>query len=250
MVLFFVGVKFAQAADGCCYYTDNGGGCTTTKIQSECDLIGGTLDLNKDCNDDRTSCVDSTNTGSGNPPAATGSDPQGCCYWSLTDPNTGQQGQLDGNDSTKDDCQKLLQIIRAGNPGWTIIGNWSTYPCSQIVGNVGSGSGGTGSTGGSIGGNSSVKANLGGLSSTASNAGYTQRSIVEIISKILKALLSFVGVIFFILLIYGGVTFMTAAGNETQAKSAKGIITAAVIGLVVVIIAYAITTFVADSIIL
>ncbi len=68
-----------------------------------------------------------------------------------------------------------------------------------------------------------------------------------IIGKIIAAALSFLGVIFFILMIYGGFIWMTARGNDQEAQKAKDLITNAIIGLVIVLAAYAITLFVASS---
>ena len=67
------------------------------------------------------------------------------------------------------------------------------------------------------------------------------------IGKIIGAVLSFVGVIFMVLIVYGGLTWMTASGNEKQVEKAKNLIVQAVIGLVVVLAAYAITKFIGDS---
>jgi hypothetical protein len=65
-----------------------------------------------------------------------------------------------------------------------------------------------------------------------------------IIGSIIKTLISFLGVIFFILVVYGGFMWMTARGNEPQIESAKKIITNSIIGLVVVMFAYAITWYI------
>lgn len=59
--------------------------------------------------------------------------------------------------------------------------------------------------------------------------------------------LSFIGTIFFVLIIYSGIMWMTAAGNEQQVAKAKDIIIAATIGLVIVLSAYAITRFIGDT---
>jgi hypothetical protein len=64
------------------------------------------------------------------------------------------------------------------------------------------------------------------------------------IGLIISTALSFLGVIFLILMIYGGFLWMTAKGNEQQVEKAKTLITAAVIGLIIVISAYAISYFV------
>ncbi len=66
----------------------------------------------------------------------------------------------------------------------------------------------------------------------------------EKIGSIIQIVLSFLGVIFVILIIYGGFMWMTAGGKEQQVESAKKIITNSVIGIAIVMLAYAITWFV------
>jgi amino acid transporter len=61
---------------------------------------------------------------------------------------------------------------------------------------------------------------------------------------IIGAALSFIGVIFLILMIYAGFKWMTAGGNEEETKKAKELIIAAVIGLIIVLSAYAITAYI------
>ncbi len=64
------------------------------------------------------------------------------------------------------------------------------------------------------------------------------------IGQIIGVVLSFVGVLFLILMIYGGILWMTAAGNEEQVKKARGLMFNALIGLVIVLAAYALTAFI------
>ena len=52
------------------------------------------------------------------------------------------------------------------------------------------------------------------------------------------------GVVFLILMIYGGYLWMLARGNEQEVEKAKNIIQNALIGLVIVLAAYAITALV------
>lgn len=72
-------------------------------------------------------------------------------------------------------------------------------------------------------------------------------SIPDAIGRFLGAALSLLGVVFMVLIIYGGFTWMFARGNDQAVTKAKGIIQTAIIGLVIVISAYAITTFVAEN---
>lgn len=62
------------------------------------------------------------------------------------------------------------------------------------------------------------------------------------VGVIIGALLSFIGVLFMILIIYGGLLWMTARGNDQQVEKAKKLIIQAIIGLVIVLSAYAITS--------
>lgn len=62
--------------------------------------------------------------------------------------------------------------------------------------------------------------------------------------QIIGTVLSFVGVIFLILMIYSGITWMTAQGNDQQVTKAKDLLVNSIIGLIIIFAAYAITKFV------
>jgi hypothetical protein len=85
-----------------------------------------------------------------------------------------------------------------------------------------------------------------GLQPTATAIGYSSNPATPemIISNAIVILLSFLGVAFLGLMIYAGLMWMTAGGNEQTVDRAKKIIEEAVIGLIVVIAAYAISFFV------
>lgn len=79
-------------------------------------------------------------------------------------------------------------------------------------------------------------------------AGSGSNYINGIIGDSIKILLSLVGIIFIVLIIYAGYTWMMARGNEAEAEKAKSTITRAIIGLFIVLSAYAITSFIGKSI--
>lgn len=80
---------------------------------------------------------------------------------------------------------------------------------------------------------------------TAPKAGVdTQSSLPDIIGTIINVALSLVGLIFLCLMVYAGYLWMTAQGDEGQIDSAKAIIRSSIIGLVVVMSAYALTVLV------
>ncbi len=90
--------------------------------------------------------------------------------------------------------------------------------------------------GGSMAGDAATKA---GYSKSTSETTFSQN-----IGTVIKAALSMVGVIFLTLMVYAGYLWMTARGQEEEIDKAQKIITAAIIGLVIVVGAYSITSFV------
>lgn len=93
-----------------------------------------------------------------------------------------------------------------------------------------------------------------GLETTANTAGVKPTgtgqptTLQGYIGQATGAVLSLVGVAFFILTLYGGFLWMTARGDEARAKKALGVIIDAGIGLVIVSAAYIITKFVFNAI--
>ena len=61
-------------------------------------------------------------------------------------------------------------------------------------------------------------------------------------------ILGFVGMIAVLMLIWGGVTYLTSAGDEDKAKTGKKTLSYAIIGLVVAGIAYAIVDVIVTTI--
>ncbi|MBN1326016.1 hypothetical protein JW977_03510 [Candidatus Falkowbacteria bacterium] len=66
----------------------------------------------------------------------------------------------------------------------------------------------------------------------------------QIAAVLIRTALTILGIAAVILIIYGGFIYMTAQGKEDAVKKGKNIIYYAIIGLVIIISAYAITNFV------
>ncbi len=87
----------------------------------------------------------------------------------------------------------------------------------------------------------------GGLNKAAGGMGYNvpldkpENTLYSKIGKVLNISTTFLGVVFLGLMMYAGFLWMMARGNEQEVEKAKNIIIYAVIGLVVVLGAYAIT---------
>ena len=90
------------------------------------------------------------------------------------------------------------------------------------------------------------------LTQTRSNAGYASAdstTFATMVGRVIKAAMSFLGVIFIALMVYGGFLWMTARGEDAQVTKAKDLIRAALIGIIIVVAAYSITHFVIEAII-
>ena len=82
-------------------------------------------------------------------------------------------------------------------------------------------------------------------------AGYeTGNDYTVVIGQIIKTLLSIVGALFVVLFVYGGFLWMTAetGAGRNQLEKAKKVFTMAIIGLLIIVAAYAITSFVVSTI--
>src|SRR3989338_10157451 len=68
-----------------------------------------------------------------------------------------------------------------------------------------------------------------------------------IAARIIRVALGFLGIVVLTLIIYGGFLWMTAAGNEETIAKAKKVLTNAIIGLAIILSAFAITQFVLNT---
>ena len=85
-------------------------------------------------------------------------------------------------------------------------------------------------------------------STTAGQAGLTKTSTSDIAASVIKIVLSIVGALFVILFIYGGFVWLTSTGNQEKVGKAKKSVSYAVVGVLIVLAAYSITTYVVSLI--
>lgn len=78
----------------------------------------------------------------------------------------------------------------------------------------------------------------------ANNSSVFSYSLTNGIGVAVYALLSLLGVIFLSLIIYAGILWMIAEGEEAKVEKAQTILKNAIIGLVIVMAAYAISLFI------
>jgi len=82
------------------------------------------------------------------------------------------------------------------------------------------------------------------LDAARSSAGYnaaSENTVPQIIGQIVAIVLAFVGMIFFMMIIFSGVQWMTAGGNEEKVKQAKTRLFNSIMGLTFVVAAYFLT---------
>ena len=81
---------------------------------------------------------------------------------------------------------------------------------------------------------------------TSTNLG-TNVALIATIARLINIILGFLGVLVVVGILYGGFKRMTAAGNEDQISSGNKIMGAGLVGLVIVLAAYAIAAFVVNQ---
>lgn len=78
---------------------------------------------------------------------------------------------------------------------------------------------------------------------TPGNHAIFQSDIAVIAGVAIKYALSLIGVIFLALIVYAGVLWMTAQGDEKKIGTARGFIFHSILGLMIVMAAYALTSY-------
>ena len=83
----------------------------------------------------------------------------------------------------------------------------------------------------------------------AGSTGLGSQDLRTIVTSFIRVLLGFLGLIAVVIILVGGFKWMTAMGNDSQVDEAKDLIKAGVIGLVIILAAYAIANFAINTII-
>lgn len=88
-----------------------------------------------------------------------------------------------------------------------------------------------------------------GLRQTANSAGYATASgnLLVVAGRAISIGMGVLGIAFLIFMIQGGILWMTAQGDETKVKKAQRLIINSMLALLIVIGAYAISSFVVQA---
>jgi hypothetical protein len=85
------------------------------------------------------------------------------------------------------------------------------------------------------------------LDETVDRTGVSKTEVPAAVGEVVRIILSIVGIMFFVLVLYAGFRWMTARGQEEVATKAKNTLIAAVIGLMVAVGGYGISVLVAGG---
>ncbi|MEI6511183.1 MAG: pilin [Candidatus Uhrbacteria bacterium] len=83
----------------------------------------------------------------------------------------------------------------------------------------------------------------------ASSAGLSSGDLPTTIASLIRVVLGILGIIAVVIILIGGFKWMTSGGNDDKVKSARKVMTSGIIGLVIVLSAFAIAQFVLSSVI-
>ena len=86
-----------------------------------------------------------------------------------------------------------------------------------------------------------------GLTEVGGATGLGQQDLKATVGSIIKAALGFLGVVAIVIVLIGGFKYMVAGGSDEKVGDAKKWIISGIIGLAIILSAYAITSFVVDS---
>lgn len=77
--------------------------------------------------------------------------------------------------------------------------------------------------------------------------GLGDRDPRDIVARIVRIILGFLGIVAVIIILLGGFKWMTAGGNEDKVAEARKLIVSGIIGLVIILAAFGIAQFVINS---
>jgi uncharacterized membrane protein YwzB len=79
--------------------------------------------------------------------------------------------------------------------------------------------------------------------------GGTQSDLPTMVGTGISIILGAMGIVFVCLVVYAGFLYLTSAGVDDNVKKAKKLLTQSIIGLVIIVAAYAISSFVINALV-
>lgn len=85
------------------------------------------------------------------------------------------------------------------------------------------------------------------VNAAVTHAQYAQADLATVVGKVILAILTILGLIFLVLIVYAGFKWMLAQGEEQKITEARNLIFNSIIGLIIVFAAYAISYFIINE---
>lgn len=79
--------------------------------------------------------------------------------------------------------------------------------------------------------------------------GGVQSDLPTLVGAIINVLLGVLGIVFVVLVVYAGFLYLTSQGESKNVDKAKKLLTQSVIGLVIIVAAYAISSYVINALV-
>lgn len=76
-----------------------------------------------------------------------------------------------------------------------------------------------------------------------------ESDLPTLVGSVINVLLGVLGIVFVVLVVYAGFLYLTSQGEEGNVKKAKKLLTQAVIGLIIIVAAYAISSYVIGALV-
>ncbi|NQV13457.1 MAG: hypothetical protein HQ530_04115 [Parcubacteria group bacterium] len=77
--------------------------------------------------------------------------------------------------------------------------------------------------------------------------GMVEADWVTVVANVIRAVLGIVGVLLLIMLIYGGIVYMTSGGSEDRITMGKKILSYAIFGVIIIALAFVLTTYIMNT---
>jgi heme/copper-type cytochrome/quinol oxidase subunit 2 len=92
-----------------------------------------------------------------------------------------------------------------------------------------------------------AKTQVGAVGQTAGVGSAATASLPDVVGRVINVVLGFIGILLLVYILYAGFLWMTAGGEDKKVEQAKTMIKNSIIGLLIIITAFAITNFVLGS---
>ncbi|MBU1178111.1 hypothetical protein KJ903_02735 [Patescibacteria group bacterium] len=79
------------------------------------------------------------------------------------------------------------------------------------------------------------------------DSGVVTSSWGVVVGRIIQAVLGLVGVLLLVMMIYGGILYMTSAGSEERIGSAKKVLSYSIFGAIIIALAFTLTSYIINA---